>query len=66
MLPEPIPIYTQYWTAWVDEAQRIQFRDDIYSRDFRLLGQLRQAVSGEHQLPTPVVATDLTPATGDQ
>lgn len=66
MLPEPIPIYIQYWTAWVDEAQRIQFRDDIYNRDFRLLAQLRQAVSGKHQLPTPVVATDLTPTTGDQ
>lgn len=66
ILPEPIAIYIQYWTAWVDEAQRIQFRDDIYNRDFRLLAQLRQAVSGEHQLPTPVVATDLTPATGDQ
>ncbi|MBD3640667.1 MAG: L,D-transpeptidase family protein [Marinobacter sp.] len=66
ILPEPIAIYIQYWTAWVDEAQRIQFRDDIYNRDFRLLAQLRQAVSGEHQLPTPVVATDLTSATGDQ
>ncbi|GAA0842367.1 L,D-transpeptidase family protein [Marinobacter szutsaonensis] len=66
ILPEPIAIYIQYWTAWVDEAQRIQFRDDIYNRDFRLLAQLRQAVSGEYQLPTPVVATDLTPATGDQ
>lgn len=66
ILPEPIAIYIQYWTAWVDEAQRIQFRDDIYNRDFRLLAQLRQAVSGEHQLPTPVVATDLTPASGDQ
>ncbi|MFO7529989.1 MAG: L,D-transpeptidase family protein [Marinobacter sp.] len=66
ILPEPIAIYIQYWTAWVDEAQRIQFRDDIYNRDFRLLAQLRQAVAGEHQLPTPVVATDLNPAIGDQ
>ncbi|WP_372987121.1 murein L,D-transpeptidase [Marinobacter sp.] len=66
VLPDPIPIYIQYWTAWVDEDGRIQFRDDIYNRDFRLLAQLRQAVSGEQQLPTPVVATDLTTATGDQ
>ncbi len=58
VLPDPIPIYIQYWTAWVDEDERIQFRDDIYHRDSRLLAQLRQGVSGEHQLPTPVVATD--------
>lgn len=32
-LREPIPIYIQYWTAWVDEDGTIQFRHDIYGRD---------------------------------
>ena len=32
-LPKPIPVYVLYWTAWVGEDGRIQFRDDIYGRD---------------------------------
>ncbi len=32
-LPDPIPIYIQYWTAWVDEEGTIHFQDDVYERD---------------------------------
>lgn len=32
-LPEPVPIYLLYWTAWVDDAMELNFRDDIYNRD---------------------------------
>ena len=32
-LPEPVPVYVLYWTAWVGEDGRMQFRDDIYRRD---------------------------------
>jgi len=56
MLSTPIPIYIQYWTAWVDGDEQIQFREDIYHRDTRLLAQLRKSASGNHQLPTPVIA----------
>jgi murein L,D-transpeptidase YcbB/YkuD len=32
-LPEPIPVYIQYWTAWVDQEGTVQFRNDIYDYD---------------------------------
>ena len=35
-LPIAVPIYLIYWTAWVDDEGRMNFRDDIYGRDIRL------------------------------
>ena len=32
-LPQPIPTHIVYWTAWVDDAGRVQFRDEIYKLD---------------------------------
>ncbi len=32
-LPETLPVYLLYWTAWVDEEGLAHFRDDIYKRD---------------------------------
>jgi murein L,D-transpeptidase YcbB/YkuD len=39
-LPRPVAVYTTYWTAWIDEDQRLQFRDDIYGRDRQILASL--------------------------
>ncbi len=33
LLPEPIPVYLLYFTAWVDGEGLIEFRNDIYGRD---------------------------------
>ncbi len=33
-LPQPIPVYILYWTAWVDQNGSVQFRNDIYERDW--------------------------------
>jgi murein L,D-transpeptidase YcbB/YkuD len=41
-LRESIPVHLQYWTAWVDENGRLNFRDDIYGRDRPLDRALRE------------------------
>jgi murein L,D-transpeptidase YcbB/YkuD len=33
LIPEPIPIYLVYMTAWVEENMGVHFRPDIYERD---------------------------------
>ncbi len=42
ILDKPIPVHLVYFTAWVDEQQRINFRKDIYGHDARLTQALRQ------------------------
>ena len=32
-LKRPITVHLQYWTVWVDETGRLNFRHDIYDRD---------------------------------
>ena len=32
-LKKPIMVHLQYWTAWVDETGKLNFRHDIYDRD---------------------------------
>jgi len=41
-LREPLDVTFLYLTAWVDEAGRLQFRDDIYDRDAFLDRALRE------------------------
>ncbi len=42
-LARPIDLSIGYWTAWVDDAGRVNFSDDIYGRDQRLARELRQS-----------------------
>lgn len=53
VLPKPVPVYIQYWTAWVNHDGQLQFRNDIYNRDSRLLSQLRKSHTGQTQRLTP-------------
>jgi murein L,D-transpeptidase YcbB/YkuD len=38
LLPVAVPIYLVYWTAWVDQDDKLNFRHDIYGRDAALNG----------------------------
>jgi murein L,D-transpeptidase YcbB/YkuD len=35
-LPQPVPVYLMYLTAWVGEDSVVNFRDDVYDRDRKL------------------------------
>lgn len=41
-LKEPVPVVISYFTAWVDEAGVLQYRDDIYGHDKALANKLFQ------------------------
>jgi L,D-transpeptidase YcbB len=58
-LPEKIPVYVLYWTAWVDDRQRLQFRRDIYLRDADLIETAR-ASRQELGRPYPGAAPQFT------
>lgn len=32
-LKNPIPVHIEYWTAWADSQDQLNFRNDIYERD---------------------------------
>ncbi len=41
-LPAPVPVYLLYWTAFVSDEGRVEFRPDIYKQD----GAVRRALEG--------------------
>jgi murein L,D-transpeptidase YcbB/YkuD len=41
-LKTPLPIHIEYWTAWVNSAGVLNFRNDIYQRDQPLWQAMRQ------------------------
>jgi murein L,D-transpeptidase YcbB/YkuD len=46
-IQNPITVYLQYWTAWVDEFGDLNFREDIYHRDGPLDRALKEQLSGQ-------------------
>ncbi len=41
--PTPIPVNITYQTAFVDEAGKLEFRNDLYGRDATMIAMLRNA-----------------------
>ena len=39
-LKDPVPVFITYYTAWVDEAGKLNFRDDIYGHDKDIVGKM--------------------------
>jgi len=36
-LKDPVPVFITYYTAWVDEYGKMNFREDIYGHDARMM-----------------------------
>jgi len=49
-IPHPLPVHLFYWTAWVDDALRLQFRRDVYGWD-------ESVQSALHRAPGPTTLT---------
>ena len=65
VLQTPVPVYLQYWTAWIDDAGLRQFRTDIYNRDARLLARL-YSTPAEAGYPVPRATGSATPGNPGQ
>jgi murein L,D-transpeptidase YcbB/YkuD len=39
-LSEPVPVFISYYTAWVDDAGKLHFREDIYGHDAEVMKKM--------------------------
>lgn len=65
-LPAPLPVHILYWTAWVDEAGRVQFRDDLYWRDLDLDLALQERSRRSEKVLQPTEGDDRSDGRADR
>jgi murein L,D-transpeptidase YcbB/YkuD len=46
-LPEPVPVFVGYFTAWVDRNGKLNFRDDLYGHDKKMSDRLFATTSSK-------------------
>jgi murein L,D-transpeptidase YcbB/YkuD len=61
-LTRPMPLHLLYWTAWVDENGDLQFREDIYERDRRLIDSLRERPPEAEEPTSSLESAEAAPA----
>jgi L,D-transpeptidase YcbB len=49
-LKNPVPVFISYYTAWVDDNGRLNFRDDIYGHDDELQQKMFTASSQQQSV----------------
>lgn len=49
-LKQKLPVHLMYWTAWVDSAGGVQFRDDVYGLDQRLSEAFREGTLASFEI----------------
>ena len=57
----PIPVHITYQTAFVDDAGKLQFRDDVYGRDATLIAALKSSERAPAREDVPMARQDQQP-----
>jgi murein L,D-transpeptidase YcbB/YkuD len=62
-LAQKVPVLLTYWTAWVDKADELSFRPDIYKQDAEWLAQLRKPMAVRGLSPAAIGQSRQAPGT---
>jgi hypothetical protein len=57
----PIPVHITYQTAFVDDAGKLQFREDVYGRDATLIAALKSSERAPAREDIPMARQDQQP-----